>query len=228
MLRVVSGANCRLNRDLVEQHYRLRHRIYVEERGWLALARPDGRERDQFDTDDAVYLLAVEGSRVVGGSRLVPTAGPHLMADVFPDLANVKGLQRGGGIFEWTRYFVAPDRRESGRSCDVSGALAAGVMEFGLAAGIRRLTVVFETYWLTRFLEYGWSIEPLGLPRLIYGQWTIGVAIDVTPEALAGVCAARGIRGSVLEADCRSAEKLLTRRKADHGTAASQRLRGEA
>ncbi len=70
--------------DALEQHYRIRHDIYVGERKWMDLARPDGREVDQFDTEHAVYLLAMEGDQVVGGSRLVPTLEPHLMSEVFP------------------------------------------------------------------------------------------------------------------------------------------------
>src|SRR5215218_7746679 len=86
----------------VEQHYRIRHDIYVGERKWMDLERPDGREVDQFDTEQAVYLLAMEpGKGVVGGSRLVPTLEPHLMSDVFPELANVRGVPRAADIYEW-------------------------------------------------------------------------------------------------------------------------------
>lgn len=219
MLRVITSANRHLHDDFMEQHYELRHRIYVRERGWKALDRPDGREIDQFDTDDAIYLLAVNDDQVIGGSRLVPTEKPHLMSDVFPQLADVKGLQRAPDIYEWTRYFVANDKREIGRACDVSGKLAAGIMELCLALRIRRLTVVMETYWLTRFLEYGWKIEPLGLPQLIDNRWTIGVAIDIAPAAHAGVCLARGITGTVLEIQDLINSAMRIQETADHGTA---------
>src|SRR3546814_13258346 len=77
---VVDVSNRGAYRVQVEQHFRLRHEIYVGERGWLDLARSDGREVDAFDNEDAVYLLGImpdEG--VVAGSRLVPSLKPHLM-----------------------------------------------------------------------------------------------------------------------------------------------------
>ena len=79
MIRVhaIDAGNRHLYDHELEQHHRIRHDIYVGERKWMDLARPDGREVDQFDTVNAVYLLAVEpGKGVVGGSRLVPTLDP--------------------------------------------------------------------------------------------------------------------------------------------------------
>jgi acyl-homoserine lactone synthase len=107
MIHVVQRDNREIYRRQIEEQFRIRHRVYVEERKWMALAKPDGREVDQFDTDDAVYLLALEDDRVIGGTRLVPTLSPHLMADVFPFLANVEGIQRGPDIVEWTRMLIS-------------------------------------------------------------------------------------------------------------------------
>jgi acyl-homoserine lactone synthase len=44
----------------LDEMHRLRHDIYVDRRGWKALARSDQREVDQFDTEDAVYLLGLD------------------------------------------------------------------------------------------------------------------------------------------------------------------------
>ncbi len=87
MIHIVSAANAAAYDWALEQDFRLRHEIYVGERKWMDLAKPDGRERDQFDTPDAIYLFAIEGGKVLGGSRLVPSLKPHLLSEVFPTLA---------------------------------------------------------------------------------------------------------------------------------------------
>ena len=74
----------------------------------------------------------MEGEEVVCGSRLVPTHHPHLMSEVFPELANVKGLPRSADIFEWTRIFVVLAERESGRLCKAAGVVYCGILEFCL------------------------------------------------------------------------------------------------
>lgn len=197
------------NRDryaqFVEQHYRIRHDIYVGERRWMELARPDGRDVDQFDTDDATYLLGIEPGRgVVAGSRLVPTMKPHLMSEVFPELAKVRGLPRAPDVMEWTRIFVVPSRREDGRLCKSAGVMYCAILEFCLAQAIRQLSVVCEAYWIPRFSGLGWNPRSLGLPIERDGMSIVGVTLDVTEAALAQTRAMYAIAPGVLAGGARA------------------------
>ncbi len=201
MIDVVTLDNRHLYEDEIEQMWRRRYEIYVRERGWRELDRPDGREIDQFDTGAADYLLAIEdGHRVVGGSRLVPTTEPTLMSDVFPNLAAVKGVPRSERIFEWTRYFVVPERREPHVISPVASAIMCGIQEYGLSKGAEAVSIVLETYWLPRFLEAGWNPRPLGLPETIDGEPTTAILCDVSEEVLEATRALRGIAAPVLRA----------------------------
>jgi acyl-homoserine lactone synthase len=197
-VHAVHQGNRHLYEDAVEQHFRIRHDIYVGERRWMDLARPDGREVDQFDTDEAVYLLAMEEDRVVGGSRLVPTMEPHLLNDVFPRLANVRGVPRQPGIFEWTRIFVIPAKREGGRLCTAAGIVYCGILEFCLHQAIEQLSVVCEAYWIPRLLALDWTPRLLGEPIEKDGMTVVGITCDMTEAALARTRATYGISGSVL------------------------------
>lgn len=186
--------------DQIEEHYRIRHDIYVGERKWMGLERPDGREVDQFDTDKAVYLLALEDGRVVGGSRLVPTLEPHLMSDVFPELAQVRGLPRAADIYEWTRIFVIPAKREGGRLCKTAGLVYCALLEFSLSRRLRQLSVVCEAYWIPRLAQLGWTPRPLGTPIHKDGMTVVGITCDMTEEALDRTRAIYDIQGSVMAA----------------------------
>lgn len=196
MIHVIDRDNRQLYTKEIEEHYKIRHRIYVDERGWTALEKPDRREIDQFDNDDAVYLLAIERGEVVGGTRLVPTLCPHLMADVFPFLANVRGIQRSPDIVEWTRIFVVPEHR--GRNSKVLYTVLAGMFEYCLRNEIAAITVVMETWWLPRFLELGWDVKPLGLPALIDGMNCVGTIITVDETAYERTLAFKGLNAPVL------------------------------
>lgn len=196
MIHVVDRDNRHLYAREIEEHFKIRHRIYVGERRWMALEKPDGREIDQFDNDDAVYLLAIEHGHVIGGTRLVPTLGPHLMADVFPFLANVRGVQRSPDIVEWTRIFVVPERR--GPDSKVLHQVLAGMFEYCLRNDLTAITVVMETWWLPRFLELGWDVKPLGLPAVIDGLNCIGTIIAVDEAAYHRTLAFKGLSGPVI------------------------------
>jgi acyl-homoserine lactone synthase len=196
-LHVISHANRHLYKDALEEYFRLRHRIYVEERRWMQIARADGREIDQFDTPDTIYLMAMEGSRVVGSHRLVPTNKPNLMSDLFPQLA-LRGLVRSPHVYELSRVFVVRDRRGDQVQPRVESVIMAGTMEFGLLEGLSQFTIVMETWWLPRFQEIGWNPRPLGVAVDINGMSCIGVTVGVTEEAWRETCRKRAVDRPVL------------------------------
>lgn len=198
MIHVVTAANKHLYERELQAQFRIRHDVYVGERGWKALARADGLERDQFDNDDATYVLSIEGDRVIGGSRLVSTTRPNLLSEDFPHLAAIGGVPCDSAIFEWTRIFVIKERREGRNAGRAAGAVMCGILEFSLAEGIEALSAVMETWWLPRFHDMGWTVKPLGLPELIDGEWTIAAVMPITRRMLETTRAFHNIDAPVL------------------------------
>jgi acyl-homoserine lactone synthase len=189
MIHVISIANRHLYADVLEEHFRIRHDIFVEERRWETLRKPDKREVDRFDNEDTIYLLALEGRRVVGGHRLYPTTKPSMMSEIFPHLADVRGCPSDPLIWEWSRYFIIRDRRDG----DLNLRLMAAVQEFCLAEGIAKVSAIMETWWLPRFQEAGFRVAPLGLPALVEDAWTMAALIDVSPDTLRAISHRTGL-----------------------------------
>ncbi len=153
-VHIINNANRHLYERELDEHHQIRHRIYVEELQWRRLKpRADKREYDPFDMDETVYVLALEEGRVVGGRRLVPTTGPHLIADVFPHFASMQGVPRAPDIAEWTRLFVVPERRKehSGAKIRARGAFRhLRTHERILAAEIPGMWLSHAAAWLAR------------------------------------------------------------------------------
>jgi acyl-homoserine lactone synthase len=194
MIHVISASNRHLYEDILEQHFRIRHDIFVDERRWETLRKPDKREIDGYDNEDTIYLLALEGRRVVGGHRLYPTAKPTMMSEIFPHLADVRGFPSNPLIWEWSRYFVVRDRRDG----NLNLQLMAAVQEFCLSEGIVQISAIMETWWLPRFHEAGFVVAPLGLPALVEDAWTMAALIDISQDTLWGIRERTGLR-SVLQ-----------------------------
>jgi acyl-homoserine lactone synthase len=206
MIHVISAANRHLYEDVLEQHFRIRHDIFVDERQWEALRKPDKREVDSYDNEDTIYLLALEGREVVGGHRLYPTTKPAMLSEVFPHLAGVRGFPSDPFIWEWSRYFIVRDRRDG----ELNLQLMAAVQEFCLAEGIMQISAIMETWWLPRFHEAGFVVAPLGLPALIENAWTMAALIDISSDTLRAISARTGLpsvlqrKGPHLEAVARA------------------------
>lgn len=84
---VLSDA-CSLPRLLYEALGQYRYRVFIEKLGWQ-LDTPPGVERDQFDLPDTVHVIVRDKRHgIVGCARLLPTSGPYLLGEVFPQLMN--------------------------------------------------------------------------------------------------------------------------------------------
>jgi acyl-homoserine lactone synthase len=175
MLLIVTAQNAEEYQAELDQAFRLRHKVFVEEKGWTDLWREDGREIDRFDDEHAVHMLFTVDGHVVGYQRMLPSTRPHLLSEVLPDLC--EGERPGGdNIWEWTRYCVEPQYRERGRMLSpVANALLSGMVEWGLGSGVDTIIIEMNPLWLLRLVQLHFRVTPLGLPKLIGGEETVAV-----------------------------------------------------
>ena len=192
-IHVIDHRNKIFYTKVLEQYHRIRHDIFVGERRWTALSRPDGLDIDSYDNQHAVYLIALDGERVVGGQRLYPTLRPHMLSEVFKNLLD-RELPVSKTTLEWTRYFVIKEHRRTATDCK----LLAAVQRYCLEEGITDLTAVGEMWWLPRWHQYGFIVHPLGLPRLIDDQPALAVRIEISEESYSNILQVGGLKPSEL------------------------------
>jgi acyl-homoserine lactone synthase len=198
VIHIVTAENEYHYRDEMEQAYRLRHKIFVEEMGWTDLAKPDGREIDQFDTKHAVHMLYIEHGKVLGYQRLLPSTRPHLLSDVTPELCEVE-RPVGSHIWEGSRHCVAPGHREKGRfATPIAIALLTGMVEWGLENGITTTILEIEPLLLLRIVQLHFKMMPLGLPRRMGKQDFLAVTAAFDWRTLNRLREMRGDRRRVL------------------------------
>ncbi|WP_157018053.1 acyl-homoserine-lactone synthase [Mesorhizobium xinjiangense] len=185
MLLIVTSQNADNHRKELDQAFRLRHRIFVEEKGWTDLRSDDGRETDRFDDEHAVHMLYIIDDRVVGYQRMLPTIRPHILSDVLPELCESE-RPAGPDIWEWTRYCVEPGCRERGRMLSpVANALLSGIVEWGLETGVSTILIEMNPLWLLRLVQLHFRVVPLGIPKAIGGEETLAVAASFDRRTLA-------------------------------------------
>lgn len=200
MLHLIDRSNRDLarNQALLEASYRVRYDVYVRERKWMALDRPDGREVDQFDNADATYFVWESSGRVLGGARFIPSNLPHLMSDVFPHIATLSSVPQRPSVWEITRLFSVPDPDKKIKRNTVIGDLLCGMFEMGLRYKLEAISVVCDTFFLPRFLEQNLKAIPLGLPTPYPEGVCIACTLPVTVTQLQAAREARGVQGAVL------------------------------
>lgn len=197
-VHIIDASNASAYSDVLDRYFRVRHDIYVKEFRWPGLTPYDDREIDQFDGDDATYLLGLTaGRQVVAGSRLIPTTKPHLLRDVFPWLADGP-VPVGPDTWEWTRIFVAKSLRVPGKPSPAAGRILCAIQEFCATTGISHISVVCEAFWFERLLGLGWRPQHLGRAQDHEGETLVALRLGMTAEALDQTRRFYRISGTVL------------------------------
>jgi acyl-homoserine lactone synthase len=184
VIHIVTPDNESFYRDEMEQAYRLRHRVFVEEMGWHNLAKPDRREIDQFDNKHAVHMLYIEDGKVLGYQRLLPSTRPHLLSDITPELCEVE-RPIGADIWEISRHCVARGHRSGGPYMSpIANALGSALLEWAFDCGIAKFIVEIEPLELLPLVQLHFQPLPLGLPHKIHGREVIAVTLTFDRRTL--------------------------------------------
>jgi acyl-homoserine lactone synthase len=195
---VVTVRNRHLYQREMDQLFQLRHRYFVDQKGWKDLAKIDGRERDQFDGDQTVYLMLLERGKVVGTHRLLPTDRPHLFSEVFPQLCDVRGLRRGPNILEAGRTCLNESILDRHTLRRYRRHIMAALFEYPCRAGMRGFTTLCPVNVIHQYLKIGVAIEALGVPIEIDGVLCVASFWPTAESDLQKVRAALKIDGDVL------------------------------
>jgi acyl-homoserine lactone synthase len=198
VIHVVTAENDHHYRNEMDQAYRLRHQVFVEELGWKNLSKPDGREKDQFDTKHAVNMLCIEGGKVLGYQRLLPTVRPHLLSEIMPELCD---LERpvGAHIWEISRHCVAPAHRSGGRFANpIANALGTALVEWGLECGISKYLIEIEPMAIVPLIQLHFQPMPLGLPKTVNGKDVMAITLTFDGRTLERLREMRGNRRRAL------------------------------
>jgi acyl-homoserine lactone synthase len=182
--------------DLVlREMFAARKAVFVDLLKWSVPVVDGAYERDQYDDEDATYLVLTDGGgRHLGSTRLLRTDRPHILGSLYPELC-AGGAPRGANIREITRFCL--DRRlKAAERRKVRDTLIMALADHALATGIRAYSAIAQLGWFEQILAFGWRCRPLGTPRSRDGAVLAALRIDIAGDTPA-LLRATGIVPSV-------------------------------
>ena len=104
MLKLIEGSYASLFPREMDAMFRNRAEIFGERLGWEVVVK-NGYERDRFDDLNPLYLVSVDPATGAywGSLRLLPTTGPNMLRDVFPQLLEEGEVVESATIWESSR-----------------------------------------------------------------------------------------------------------------------------
>ncbi|MEO0419449.1 MAG: acyl-homoserine-lactone synthase [Pseudomonadota bacterium] len=161
MIFVIKGKRGPNYASLLDSMFADRKALFVDLLGWAVSAHDGRHEMDEFDSDEAVYIIAGnQDGQHCGSLRLLPTSRPYLLQQHFASLC-ADELPSDTVTYEITRLCL-PSRLGAKRRLIVRNQLIAAMVDYALANGIIRLVGVTEAAFRNEVLSMGWLAEPLG------------------------------------------------------------------
>jgi acyl homoserine lactone synthase len=180
-------------RDLaaIDRHgmHALRTEVFKDRLGWDVNVSEDGLEVDEYDTLASVHYIIAKGPRdsVDACWRLLPTLGPNMLRDTFPQLLHGQAAPAAADVWELSRFAVASDRLPAAESAgtsqigfgDLSVALMVESTRFAQRNGIARYVTV-TTAAIERMLKkQGLNVHRIGPPLRIGTVLTVACFIEI-------------------------------------------------
>ena len=205
MLKLIEGSYASFFPKEIDAMFRNRAETFSGRLGWEVTVK-DGYERDEFDRANTLYLVSVDPDteQYWGSLRLLPTTGPNMLRDVFPQLLDGEYIE-SATIWESSRICAAaiagqPERNRSGVNYVLS-ELILGIGEVAVAAGLTQVVSVFDARIFRVLKAAGCNPQIIGTPQRIGGIMSYAGLFDAGEGPLEAFRAATGIEHSVLAPD---------------------------
>jgi acyl homoserine lactone synthase len=174
----------------LEAMFRLRYEVFHEKLGWDVQV-VDGMERDHFDdVEQITYILAIGNSQSVDACwRLLPSTGPYMLKDTFPELLHGEMAPEASNVWELSRFAVATSRTATDIATfgPISMALMKESARFALERGITRYVTVTTPPMERMLRRQGLHVHRFG-PSIRYGvAAAVALIIEIDHQTLDAV-----------------------------------------
>jgi acyl homoserine lactone synthase len=179
------GRKEELPHETLEGMFRLRHKVFHEVLGWDVEVFGD-QERDRFDDLETYYAILHDPEQKLASGcwRLLPTTGPYMLRDVFPQLLQGEAAPCSLDVWEVSRFATSPTawkaRHDQAHFGVVAMRMIRAVLEFSHQHGIHSFVTATSVQLESRanralvLRRFG-----NGLPVNVGGIPSIACSVDV-------------------------------------------------
>jgi acyl homoserine lactone synthase len=176
------------SRELWEMH-RLRAKVFNDRMGW-EIPIMSGMEIDGFDALDPHYMMVREPEKGLRGCmRLLPTEGPYMLKDTFPELLYGHSAPENSKTWEMSRFAIDTEGPKGFGFSELTMDVTREIVSFGDSMGIEHYVVVTTTSIERMMRLAGLSVIRFGPPIRIGVENAVALDFDIgeqTHEALFG------------------------------------------
>ena len=198
MIHIVTRDNRRQYDHALQAMYAQRKALFIDELGWK-LNEVLGSEIDEFDSEDALYLIEIDDEgAVLQSARLLPTTSPTMLGEMFAKLCD-EPAPVSPHIWEASRFCPAPNTPKGPPRRALLGRMIAAILETGLLFKMQEVTFVASAALRPLATSAGWRVRALGPVVRTKTDRLSAYAAAISEEGLAAVRARYALGGPVAD-----------------------------
>lgn len=179
------------SKDLWDMH-KLRAKVFKDRMGW-DVPIMSGMEIDGYDAIEPYYMLMREQGGVLRGCwRILPTEGPYMLKDSFPQLLHGQPAPEDPQIWELSRFAIETEGRHSFGFSELAMESIEQIIAYGHHQGILQYVTVTTTAIERLLRRAGVVTSRFGPPIQIGVENAVALYVDIekTYEVLCKVAKA--------------------------------------
>lgn len=159
--------------------HKLRAKVFKDRMGW-EVPIMSGMEIDGYDAIDPYYMVIREhGGDLRGCWRLLPTEGPYMLKDSFPELLHGIAAPDNAKIWELSRFAIETDGRHAFGFSEVAMESIREIIAYGYAGGLDQYVTVTTTAIERLLRRAGVQIRRFGPPIRIGVENAVALYVDI-------------------------------------------------
>jgi acyl homoserine lactone synthase len=166
------------SKDLWDMH-KLRAKVFKDRMGW-DVPIMSGMEIDGYDAIEPRYMLMKEpGGLLRGCWRILPTEGPYMLKDSFPELLHGQSAPEHPQIWELSRFAIETEGRHSFGFSELAMESITNIIAYGHRMGIDQYVTVTTTAIERLLKRAGVVISRFGPPVRIGVENAVALYVDI-------------------------------------------------
>ena len=181
------GQRQEFSRNELRAIHVLRAKVFRDRMGWEVPVL-DGMEIDGYDALEPHYMvIRDDASQVCGCWRMMPTEGPYMLKDTFPQLLHGAAAPVDGQIWELSRFAIETEGDSKFGFAERALAAMRGIVTFADQHGIRKYVTVTTTA-VERLLRHtGVETSRMGPPLQIGVERAVALEIHLGEKTRAAL-----------------------------------------
>ncbi|WP_313171750.1 acyl-homoserine-lactone synthase [Massilia oculi] len=172
------------SKELWEMHT-LRAKVFRGRLGWEVPVL-SGMEIDGYDALEPRYMLMRDGETLRGCWRLLPTEGPYMLKDSFPQLLDGQEPPSDPHIWELSRFAIETEGAGSYGFSEMTMESIQAIIRHAHERGLSRYVTVTTTAIERMLRRAGVVTTRIGAPQAVGIETAVALYVEIEPtwEAL--------------------------------------------